>query len=875
MRELSTQIIVFTDLVASTAQRAAVGDDVADGLLRRHSEVARAVVEAAHGRVVKSLGDGEMACFGSAVDAVGAAVRLQQAMAQAASSAPADHQLTLRIGVSAGDVREAEGDLFGTPVVEAARLCAAAAGGEVLVAELVRLLARGRSSVSFEPVGALELRGLPEPVAACRVLWEPLASPATQLPLPALLAATPAVSYVGRAGLLDDLRQAWKTARSGGSRAVLLAGEPGIGKTRTAAELAREVHADGGVVLFGRCDEGLSVPYQPFVEALTGYVHGLGGDAELGRLPGELVRLVPELGGLAGDGQGPIADMRSEEYRLFEAVTSWVTAASRAQGLLLVLDDLHWSTRPTLQLLLHVLRRIGEEPDARVLVVGTYRDSDVDRAHPLVGALADLRRLPEVVRLPLLGLNDRDVLEVMQEAAGHPLDDPARSLAALLRAETEGNPFFVGEVLRHLVESGVVRRVDNRWLVPDIVDIDIPEGVRDVVGRRVSRLSVEANRVLAVAAVVGREASLDVLAHVSGLDKDAVCEALDEGVRARLLHETQADHYRFSHALVRTTLYEELSATRRRRVHRQVADVLERLRPGDVVSVAHHLLEAGPGGDDAQRAVHYTLAAGQQSLDRRGPADAELWFRHALELVEDAGHGDAGAALTAGLGLGRAQRDQGIAGFRQTLLDVCRRARDGGNVDVLVAGVLANQRGYSSQIGAVDAERVALVEQALEAAGTERTPTRARLLALLASELTWGPPPPRARGRGRGAGAGGRGSADPRGRPDARARPVLRPGRPRRVARPHHRGRAARRRARRPGAHQHDEAVLDRRRPGSRRRACRPGAPARAAQGVPRGLARTAVGGAHAGGALHRRGAAAGGGARRERRVPRARGGRR
>lgn len=225
MRELSTQIIVFTDLVASTAQRAAVGDDVADGLLRRHSEVARAVVEAAHGRVVKSLGDGEMACFGSAVDAVGAAVRLQQAMAQAASSAPADHQLTLRIGVSAGDVREAEGDLFGTPVVEAARLCAAAAGGEVLVAELVRLLARGRSSVSFEPVGALELRGLPEPVAACRVLWKPLASPATQLPLPALLAATGGVLR-GAGGTarrpaagVEDRPVGWFPRRSAGRRA--------------------------------------------------------------------------------------------------------------------------------------------------------------------------------------------------------------------------------------------------------------------------------------------------------------------------------------------------------------------------------------------------------------------------------------------------------------------------------------------------------------------------------------------------------------------------------------------------------------------------------------------------------------------------------
>lgn len=745
MRELSTQIVVFTDVVGSTAQRVAVGDDAADAQLGRLDELVHRVVDATHGRVVKSLGDGVMACFASAADAVDAAVALQQALDRETATV-AGQQLHLRIGISAGDVREEGGDLFGTPVVEAARLCAAAGGGEILVAELARLLARSRSAATFEPLGDLELRGLPEPVPACRVLWEPAAPDSALLPLPPLLAAAQASSYVGRQALLEELQLSWKRARHGQHGAVLLGGEPGIGKTRTAVELARAVHAEGGVVLYGRCDEGLAAPYQPFVEALTGYVQGLQHRAELGRLAGELRRLVPEIGTLVPGVSAPVeTDGRSEEYRLFEAVTSWLQDAARAHGLLLVVDDLHWSTRPTLQLLLHVLRRLADEPDARVLVVGTYRDTDVDRAHPLVETLADLRRLPAVTRLPLIGLEDADVLQVLQEAAGHDLDDAARSLAALLRAETEGNPFFVGEVLRHLVESGAVRRVEDRWLVPDVVDLDIPEGVRDVVGRRVSRLSAAANRVLSVAAVVGREASLDVLCEVSGLDEDVVCAALDDGVRARLLHETQADHYRFSHALVRTTLYEELSATRRCRTHRQVADVLERLHPDDVVSLAHHLLEAGPYGGSSQRAVHYALAAGQQGLDGRAPADAEVWFRHALELLEDGGPADVRAELTALLGLGRAQHDQADSAFRETLLAVSRRARDAGLVDVLVDAVLANQRGYASLIGSVDAERVALVEQALEAVGPDRTPTRARLLALLASETAYGGDPVQAR----------------------------------------------------------------------------------------------------------------------------------
>lgn len=759
MRELSTQTVVFTDLVGSTALRGLVGDDEADALLGRHVELVRGLVEGTHGRVVKSLGDGVMACFASAADAVDAGVALQQALHREAA---AGQRLQLRIGIAAGDVREEGGDLFGTPVVEAARLCAAAAAGEVLVAELARLLARSRSRMTFEPLGDLELRGLPEPVPACRALWEPAAQDASMLTLPPLLAAAQASSYVGREALLEELQLSWKRARQGEHNAVLLGGEPGIGKTRTSAELARAVHAEGGVVLYGRCDEGLAAPYQPFVEALTGYVQGRQHQAQLGRLAGELRRLVPEIGTLVpGVGPPVETDGRSEEYRLFEAVTSWLQVAARGHGLLLVVDDLHWSTRPTLQLLLHVLRRLGDEPDARVLVVGTYRDTDVERTHPLVEVLADLRRLPGVTRLPLIGLDDDDVLQVLRQAAGHELDDAARSLAGLLRAETEGNPFFVGEVLRHLVESGVLRRVDDRWLVPDVVDLDIPEGVRDVVGRRVSRLSAHANRVLTAAAVIGREASLDVLSDVSGLDEDVVCAALDEGVRARLLHETQADHYRFSHALVRTTLYEELSATRRRRTHKQVADALERLHPDDVVSLAHHLLEAGPEGGSSQRAVHYALAAGRQGLEGRAPADAEVWFRHALELLEDGRSSDDRVALTAALGLGRAQHDQAHSAFRETLLDVSRRARDAGLVDLLVEAVLANQRGYASLIGSIDAERVALVEQALEAVGPDRTPTRARLLALLASEAAFGGDPVGSRRRAAEAVALAREVADP------------------------------------------------------------------------------------------------------------------
>jgi class 3 adenylate cyclase len=285
--DLSTLTVVFTDLVGSTAQRVRLGDEVADGLVLRHDALVADAVASFGGRVVKTLGDGVMACFGSASDAVAAAVALQQALARHDAQAPHEQRLQVRVGIATGDVREQGGDLLGTPVVEAARLCSSATGGEIVVAELVRLLARGRAELGFEPLGELVLRGLPEPVPACRVLWTPLpADTAGPLPLPPVLAAAQASSYVGRVAQLDELAQAWKAALGGTRSTVLLAGEPGIGKTRTAAELARQVHAGGALVLFGRCDEGLAAPYQPFVEALEAYARAAGRAAELGGLRG-------------------------------------------------------------------------------------------------------------------------------------------------------------------------------------------------------------------------------------------------------------------------------------------------------------------------------------------------------------------------------------------------------------------------------------------------------------------------------------------------------------------------------------------------------------------------------------------------------------
>ena len=737
---VDTRSVLFTDLVASTELRVQHGDEIAEEIRRAHDGLVETAVVAHAGTVVKGLGDGMMATFPSAAEAVAAAVSVQQGVELHSRREP-DHSFSLRVGVSIGDVTLESDDVFGVPVVEASRLCGAAAGGEILAADVVRALARGRGGYVFEPMGSLELKGLAEPLSACRIVWEPLAEAAggeRPSELPGALVGWVSTEYVGRAALLDELRAGWDSVAGGGCRTVLLAGEPGIGKTRTATELARHAHGEGALVLYGRCEEGLGVPYQPFVEALDWYsTHA--STPVLGRLPGELTRVVPDLAIRMPRLPAPVAsDPRSEEHRLFEAVASWLLDASTTSGLVLVLDDLHWAAKPTLLMLLHALRAGADAgSNARLLVLATYRDTDIDRSHPLSAVLADLRRLPDVERVAVDSLTPDEVVHLVAAAAGLELDDDGLRLATLIHEETEGNPFFVGEVLRHLVETGAVRRGGEHWVVANIQEIAVPEGVRDVVGRRLSELSPEANDTLASAAVIGRSISLDVLAAVSPNTEDEILDALDEAVRARLLEETGPEEYRFAHALVRSTLCDELSVTRRRRAHRRVADAVEKLHPDDVAVLAYHSVEAGPEGGDLTRAVGYVLAAAERAQASRALAEAEGQFRLALELLADSELPDPVQELRARCGLGECQRDQGDAGYRITLLDAARQAKADGEVGLLVRAVLANSRGMTSIVGSVDEERVELTEAALEAVGPDPSADRARLLAHLADEIVF------------------------------------------------------------------------------------------------------------------------------------------
>src|SRR5438876_5281930 len=389
MGSLETSTVLFTDLVGSTGLATRVGPGAAESLRRDHFAILRGAVEATGGREVKNVGDGLMVVFTSSSAAVGCAVEMQQRIER--RNRKADEQFAVRIGISMGEADVEEGDYFGPPVVEAARLCSAAAGGQILCGDLVR--ATAREGHEFRPQGLLDLKGLPEPFSAHEVEWQPAADSAHTLPLPPRLREVPPVGYVGRDVEREGLTFLFDQVREGARRVALISGEPGIGKTRLATQLAVHAHGDGATVLYGRCDEDLGVPYGPWVEALRHYVAAAPAEvlrAHAERHGGELARLLPEVRGRVSDYPAPTqTDPETERYMLFAAVAGLLEEATREGPLILILDELHWADKPSLSLLRHLVTHGGE---MRLLVIGAYRDSDLTRSHPLAELLADLHR---------------------------------------------------------------------------------------------------------------------------------------------------------------------------------------------------------------------------------------------------------------------------------------------------------------------------------------------------------------------------------------------------------------------------------------------------------------------------------------------------
>ncbi|WP_422206664.1 BTAD domain-containing putative transcriptional regulator [Mycobacterium sp.] len=616
---------LLTDIEGSTAAWEADAAAMAVALAR-HDELVEQVVTSRGGRLIKTRGEGDatFSVFERPSAAAAAALELQDAITH--EQWDIREPMRIRIALHTGEVELRDGDYFGRAVNRAARLRSLAIGGQILcsgaTAELV--IDSLPDDVVLGDLGMRQLKNLarPEHVFELRLdageresQGETSETPIERPALPTVL--TGAGPFVGRGRELERLVSAWQTALTGRMHAVLIAGEPGVGKTRLAGEWSQQAYEQGAVVLYGRCDEDLGAPYQPFSEALRSLVPCLGTSRLRGTRGVEaLLPVVTGLTDVLPDLAAPTrADPDTERYALFDAVVALLETASASAPVVLILDDLHWAAKPTLLLLRHLLR-FGDH--ARVQIVGTYRSTDLDRAHPLAAMLADLHRDGTANRLALTGLDEDDVTTYVAEA-GYDDEELGRALASV----TGGNPFFLIEALRHVDESGGVWDPST-----------LPQGVREAVSRRLSRLTVETNKALGAAAVVGSRFSLDLVEKV--VEQDLV-DAFDEACKAGIVIEEPGGRYRFNHALVRQSLLAELPSVRRMRLHQRIATTLE-AQPGAgdelLDELAHHYFECAWAGN-AAKAVEYCRRAADQAMARLGYEGAADLYDHALHALEE------------------------------------------------------------------------------------------------------------------------------------------------------------------------------------------------------------------------------------------------
>lgn len=625
-----TRAVTFllTDIEGSTAAWEADADAMAPALAR-HDELVEQVVTSRGGRLIKTRGEGDatFSVFERPSAAASAAIELQDAITH--EPWVLRHPLRVRMALHTGEVELRDGDYFGRAVNRVARLRSLAEGGQILcsgaTAELV--IDSLADDVMLTDLGMRQLKNLARPEHVFELRLETAEnrseSPVVEAPmqrpnLPAVLVGPG--PFVGRGGELERLLSAWQIALGGGVRTVLIAGEPGVGKTRLAGEWSQRAYEQGAVVLYGRCDEDLGAPYQPFAEALRSLVPCMGAERLRGLRGVEaLLPLAPGLTDVLPDlAPAAHADPDTERYALFDAVVALLEIASASVPVLLVLDDLHWAAKPTLLLLRHLLR-FGDH--ARAQIVGTYRSTDLDRSHPLAAMLADLHRDGTAHRLNLSGLDEDDVTAYVA-SAGYDDEELAHALASV----TGGNPFFLIEALRHVDESGGV------W-----DQSTLPQGVREAVSRRLSRLPAETNTALAAAAVVGSRFALELVEQVVGTD---LVDAFDEARKAGIVIEEPGGNYRFNHALVRQSLLAELASVRRMRLHQRIATTLETLPGADdelLAELAHHYFECAWAGN-AAKAVFYCRRAADQAMARlayEGAADLYHDALHALEELDD------------------------------------------------------------------------------------------------------------------------------------------------------------------------------------------------------------------------------------------------
>ena len=626
-----TVTVLFTDLVESTRLNQSMGDDAARAIGSQVEQMARRVVAANRGVLIKEMGDGLMAAFASARRAVAAAREIQVEMGRLHRDG-LDGAVQMRIGLHTGEVISEEGDIHGETVIIAKRIEGLAPAGGILASETVYgVLGTAREELVEQ--GAAELKGID---AEWRLYLVPVPD---DEPHEAALADNAPTPYIGRAAEREQLRTMLEAAVEGRGSMALIGGPAGMGKSRLARETAALAERLGVSVLIGHCvDMESPPPYQPIIDHLEQAARAASADgfrATLGVNAPEVAKLLPSLRQRYDD-IPPSPELTPEQERryMLHGVGEFIERAASNQPILLTFEDLHWADESTVLLLRHLSKHLSS---MRVMILGTYRDDELELGRPLTTSIGPLVRDGGAIDLHPRLLSKEEVAAVI--AARSSLDAPPE-LVDLMFAETQGNPYFVEELFRHLRESGRLFDNEGQWRSGfEIGETEVPQGVRLLITQRLERLNPEHRKALASAAVIGRAFAFGDLAGVIGGDEDDLFDALEAAERAHLIEELPADHdarYLFVHEQIRQTLVGELSLARRQRVHLRVADALEATGSGSIVDIAHHLLSAGPSAP-SKRTVAALVSAAQANIESLAFEDALRHMDNAARLVDDDG----------------------------------------------------------------------------------------------------------------------------------------------------------------------------------------------------------------------------------------------
>jgi tetratricopeptide (TPR) repeat protein len=722
---------MMIDVVGSTTLRRARGDADTDDILALLAGIVHDKVMAFGGRVRKSLGEGFLISFPSAAAAVRAAAAIQIALLKR-NTADTQRAVEIRIGIHTGQVTEQDGDLYGQAVRAAVRVAGQAAGGQILTSEEVREDAEPLVDWPFLDSGLFWLPGFTEHWGLYEVSWSdrglgPSAGPERLTP------------FIERDVERASLRRLVGDALAGDGTLALVAGEPGIGKSRLVSEISKEAEARGMQVLTGHCVEmGGASPYLPYVEMIEQAIDNprspLALREALGDVAAEIARIAPALRRVFPDIPSPIELPAELAGRyVWNSFNEFIGRSAQIQPLLLVLEDLHWADEPTLLLTESLAPLLPAMP---VLVLGTYRDVEVDSHHPLARVIGQLAHRHLVERVSLRRLSFDGVGAMLRTLTGQAAPE---ELVKLIHRETEGNPFFVEEIYLHLVESGVLLDEHGRMRADlQLDELSVPESIRLVLDQRLRRLAPSTHEVLVAAAVSGRVFVSEVVGEVAGAGRNDLVVAIAEAERARLIVPGKsARELMFSHELIRQTLLSGISAIKRERLHQQAAMAISRLYSDDLDAhageLAYHLSHAGRSGDPAVL-VRYLTIAGERAFDAAAFDDAVGYFEKALSLMPNDGQlGRAQLLERLAMALRSVGRWEDALG---TMNDALDRYEALGQVEAI--GRLGWAMVYQLVWTARFVEGVQVGRRTLAALGNTVSADRARLLAALAFAISLG-----------------------------------------------------------------------------------------------------------------------------------------